>query len=61
MGKMDGPSKAFIAVTCAVAFAFTTGCGDPSPDGSEAISTIEAAMSQSSCATAAANQTFTGA
>ena len=60
MKKMDGASNVFIGVTCAVAFAFTTGCGDPSSDGSEAISTIEAAFSQSSCATVTANQTFTG-
>lgn len=60
MGKMDGHSKLFIGITCAVAFAFTTGCGDPSSDGSEPISTIDAAISQSSCAVATANQTYTG-
>lgn len=60
MGKMDGASNFFIGVTSAVALAFTTGCGDPSADGSEAISTIEAAFSQSSCASVTANQAFTG-
>ncbi|HEU5075974.1 MAG TPA: hypothetical protein VFU02_17390 [Polyangiaceae bacterium] len=60
MGKMDGSSKLFIGVTSTVALAFSAGCGDPSAESSEAISTIEAAFAQSSCATAAADQTFTG-
>lgn len=60
MGKMDGASNILIGVTSAVAFAFTTGCGDPSSDGSEPISAIEAAFSQSACASVTANETFTG-
>ena len=60
MGKMDGASNVFIGVTSAVALAFTTGCGDPSSDGSEPISTIEAAFAQSACSYVTANQTFTG-
>jgi len=60
VGKMYGVSNVFIGATCAVAFAFTTGCGDPSADGSEPISTTQAAFSQSACANVAANQTFTG-
>ena len=60
MGKMDGVSNVFIGVTSAVTLAFTTGCGDPSADKSEAISTIETAFSQSGCATTLAHQTFTG-
>jgi hypothetical protein len=60
MGTMDGRTKVFVGVISTVALGFTTGCSDPSADSSEAISTIEAAFSQSTCATAAADQTFSG-